>query len=232
LGRCDNQVKIRGFRVEPGEVELSLERFSSVDQAVVTAHRDSNGSNYLVGYYTPLDGKALAIEDLRSHLLNELPDYMIPSVFVPLETIPHLPNGKVDRRSLPVPDGVRPELKAPFVAPRNQLETRAAAIWAEVLQLDRVGVHDQFFDLGGHSLLATQVLARFRREFAVELPLRMLFEKPTIAQLAGEIEIASKGCPIPAIEVQTRPDIIPLSFAQQRLWFLDQLQPENPFYNI
>src|SRR5688572_21772464 len=160
---------------------------------------------------------------------------MVPSAFVFIDQMPLTPNGKVDRQALPEPDQSRPELGAVFVAPRTQTEEILASMWAEVLGLARVGVHDNFFELGGHSLLATQVISRVRKLFGVELPLRDVFEGPTVAELSRSVEAALRaghGLDDPPIEPVSREQELPLSFAQQRLWFLDSLEPGTTAYNI
>src|SRR5437868_1292513 len=185
----------------------------------------------------PLQVKAARslMPQLRKLLNEKLPDYMVPSAFVMLDVLPLTPNGKVDKRALPAPDQSRPDLEEDYVAPRNPVEEVLANIWAEVLRLERVGAHDDFFDLGGHSLLATQVVSRVRESLQVELPLRALFESPTLSSLAEVIargRLERDGLLSPPILPVPRRGELPLSFAQQRLWFLDQLQPDNPFYNI
>src|SRR5829696_1864991 len=193
LGRVDDQVKIRGFRVEPGEVEAVLSGYPAVRQAVVVAKKDANGGERLVAYVVVSRKHAPSVAELRGYLKEKLPEYMVPSAFVTLDTLPLTPNGKVDRRALPAPGGMRPELEDALVVPRDALEEQLAGIWAEVLGLERVGVHDDFFELGGHSLLVTQVVSRVRDAFGVELPLRSLFEEPTIAGLAEKIEAAQEA---------------------------------------
>jgi len=191
LGRIDHQVKIRGFRIEPGEIEAVLAQHPGVGENTVTAREDEPDNKRLVAYVVPRGGRApVTGELLRNFLREKLPEYMIPSVFVMLEALPLTPSGKVDRRALPVPDQNRPELKEAFVAPRTPAEKVIAGIWAEVLGLERVGVHDNFFDLGAHSLLATLVISRVRDAFQVELSLRSLFETPTVAGLAEVIQQA------------------------------------------
>jgi amino acid adenylation domain-containing protein len=185
----------------------------------------------------PLQVKAARslMPQLRKLLNEKLPDYMVPSAFVMLDLLPLTPNGKVDKKALPAPDQSRPDLEEDYVAPRNPVEEVLANIWAEVLRLERVGAHDDFFDLGGHSLLATQVVSRVRQMLQVELPLRALFESPTLSGLAEAIakaRLEKEGLAAPPILPVPRRGDMPLSFAQQRLWFLDQLQPDNPFYNI
>jgi amino acid adenylation domain-containing protein/natural product biosynthesis luciferase-like monooxygenase protein len=185
LGRCDHQVKIRGYRIELGEIAATLLQSPGVRQAVVVAREDEPGNKWLVAYIVG-EGTALETSELRAHLKNRLPEYMVPAVFVALAAMPLTPNGKVDYKALPAPEG-RPQGLVEYVAPRTPSEEMLAGMWAEVLGLERVGVHDNFFELGGHSLLATRVIARARKTFEVELPLRVLFEAPTIDALAEEI---------------------------------------------
>lgn len=184
LGRMDFQVKIRGFRVEPGEIEVALNSHPAVRETVVLAREDEPGRKRLVAYIVLAEGSAPTVSELRTLLLATLPDYMVPSAFVFLDALPLTPNGKVNRKVLPVPDQSRPELERAYVAPRTALEEVVAECWATVLGLERVGVHDDFFELGGHSLLATQVIGRLREVFPAELPLRTLFEAPTVAGLS------------------------------------------------
>src|SRR6185312_6278845 len=187
LGRIDNQIKVRGFRVELGEVEAVLATHAAVQQAVVIGQAGEGSSDKLtsaerlIAYIVPQGSKPPTADDLRSFLTQRLPDYMIPSAFMSLKTIPLTPNGKVDRAALPKPDESRPEMLRVFVAPRNETERELAGIWAGLLKVDEVGVHDNFFELGGHSLLATQVVSRMRQAFQTEIPLRSLFEAPTVA---------------------------------------------------
>ena len=187
LGRIDHQVKVRGFRVELAEIEAVLLTHSHVRQAVVIADSASADSRRLLGYVVASGSKALSVDELRSFLGQHLPDYMIPSTFIFLKTMPLTSNGKIDRASLPAPDEARPDLQRLFVAPRSPVERELSVIWAEFLKLDEVGVEDNFFELGGHSLLATQVVSRMRKVFNCEIRLRSLFESPTIAQLAEQI---------------------------------------------
>jgi len=187
LGRIDDQVKIRGFRIELGEVEAVLSQHSAVHEAVVIVREDTPGDRRLVAYVVPQEEQSPTVGHLRSFLREKLPEYMLPSAFVILEQLPLTPNGKVDRRALP-----RPERKGPFVAPRNPVEERLAGMWAEVLGLERVGIHDNFFELGGHSLLATQVISRLRAAFRVELPVRRLFDEG--ATVAGLAELIAAIC--------------------------------------
>jgi amino acid adenylation domain-containing protein len=185
LGRIDHQVKVRGFRIELGEIEAALLQHPGVRQAVTVARDDGPGEKRLVAYVVPHDGLGPSAGDLRAHLKASLPDYMVPSAFVMMPALPLTPNGKVDRRALPAPDGQAEQRL--YVAPRTPSEEMLAAILADVLRLPRVGVHDNFFDLGGHSLLAMRVTARVRQTFGVELPLRTIFQTPTIAELANHL---------------------------------------------
>jgi len=186
LGRSDHQVKIRGFRIEVGEIEVALAQHPAVREAVVIAREDRPGDKRLVGYVVP--HQAPTVGELRRFLKEQLPDYMVPSAFVMLEALPLTPNGKIDRRALPAPDSTGIESESIFVASRTPVEAALVGIWAEVLKLERVGIQDNFFDLGGHSLLATQVISRVRDAWGVEVPLRHLFEAPTVAGLAELIE--------------------------------------------
>ena len=186
LGRIDHQVKIRGYRVELGEVGSALLDQPGIEAAVVVAREDLPGDRRLVAYVVGR-GEDVAAETLRRALLERLPEYMVPSVFVALAELPLTPNGKVDRGRLPAPDAARPELGEAFVAPRTPLEEQVARIWMDTLGVDRVGVNDSFWSLGGHSLLATKVLARVHDAAGVELPLQALFESPTLAGLTAAI---------------------------------------------
>jgi hypothetical protein len=265
LGRTDDQVKVRGFRIEPGEVEAALEAHPAVREAAVGV-RDGR----LVGWVVPSDG-GLDPEALRAHLRRILPEHMVPAALAVLDALPLTPSGKLDRRALPAPAGVE---AGAYVAPRTPGEARLAEVFGAVLGVETVGVNDDFFALGGHSLLATRVTSRVARVFGVELPVRALFEEPTVAGLAArlpapigeetehEAEPALSEAPAAAaaspeltperrlllrriLQARTeerrqadeirrapRDRPLPLSFAQQRLWFIDQLQPGNPAYHI
>ncbi len=231
LGRLDHQVKVRGFRIELGEIEAALTRHGEVREAAVLALPDDLGGNRLMAYVET--ERDLAAADLRSFLKQSLPDYMVPSAFVPLRAMPLTPNGKIDRRALAAL-AIQPEGAEEGRAPESYAEEVLAGIWSEIF--DRaVGVDDDFFDLGGHSLLATRVVARVRDAFGVELPVRRLFEQPTVAGLAGSVEAllgVGGALEAPVIERVPRTGLLPLSFSQRRLWFLDQLDPGSAVYNI
>jgi acyl carrier protein len=187
-GRIDAQIKIRGFRIELGEIEAVLRQHAAVREVVVLAREDS-GEKRLVAYVVPAQ-QAPTVSELNGFLRQKLPEYMVPSAFMFLDALPLTANGKIDRRNLPGPDQSRPEQESSFVAPRTPVEELLAQIWAEVLKLDQVGIHDNFFELGGHSLLLTQVASRIQRAFLVLLPLRILFDAPTIADLSAAIAAA------------------------------------------
>lgn len=193
LGRLDSQVKIRGFRIELGEIEAVLGEHPAVGETAVLARDSAHGEKQLVAYLVAT-GAAPTVAELRDHLKKQVPDYMVPAAFVVLPKMPVTANGKIDRRALPAPELLRPDLTATYVAPRNETETGLAAIWAEVLKVERVGVQDNFFELGGHSLLVLRVASRIRQQFGIEVPLAVVFETPTIAALAGklsDLQIAS-----------------------------------------
>ncbi|HYH78313.1 MAG TPA: amino acid adenylation domain-containing protein, partial [Longimicrobium sp.] len=230
MGRGDAQVKVRGFRIELGEIEARLAEHAAVHEVVVVARDGEVGDPRLVAYYT---GDRAGAAALRAHLAARLPEYMIPAAFVHMDALPVNPNGKLDRKALPAPDFASAEEET-YVAPRTPVEEVLAGIWAEVLGLERVGVEEGFFDRGGHSLLATRVVSRVRELFGVELPLRALFEGPTVAELAGRVEeMRRAGLPVlPPVVPTERTGALPLSFAQERLWFLDRLEPGSTTYNL
>ena len=186
-GRIDHQVKIRGFRIELGEIETVLMQQEGVSESVVLAREDAPGQKRLVAYAVAEKQAALTVTELHNWVKEKLPEYMVPAAFVMLPAIPVTQNGKVDRRALPVPDSVRPELEQGYLAPRTPEEEILARIWAEVLKLERVGVHDNFFELGGHSLLATQVISRIGETLQVDVPLMKVFEFPVLVDLAQQI---------------------------------------------
>jgi amino acid adenylation domain-containing protein len=234
LGRRDHQVKVRGFRIELGEIETILGQHPGVREAVVVAREEAPGQARLVAY-TVAQAEPPTATDLRSHVKASLPDYMVPSAFVTLDVLPLTPSGKLDRRALPDPASERTESAEKFDAARNPSEELLADVWAEVLGIERVGVHEDFFELGGHSLLATQVMSRVRNMFHVYLPLRALFDAPTVAGLAGKLSAALRGgraIDSPPITPRSRNGALPLSFAQQRLWLLDRMRPGDVSYNV
>ncbi|MBN3775130.1 non-ribosomal peptide synthetase, partial [Burkholderia sp. Se-20378] len=230
LGRNDHQVKLRGFRIELGEIEARLAEHPAVREAVVLAREDVPGDKRLVAYVLRAhDENVPDTEDLatalRTHLSARLPDYMVPAAFVTLDSLPLTPNGKLDRRALPAPDGEAFARHA-YEAPQGEIETTLAQLWSELLGVDRVGRHDHFFTLGGHSLLAVRLLSRLGQRFAIELSLATLFAQPTLRGLADTlaVRLAHDGpSALPPIVPVSREGTLPLSFAQQRLWFLAQL---------
>ena len=226
LGRNDFQVKIRGFRIELGEIEAKLAACVGVREAVVLAREDSPGDKRLVAYFTAVAGAHVSTEGLRSELRAQLPDYMVPSVFVMLDAFALTVNGKLDRKALPMPDSDaldRPE----YEAPHTSNEVVMAEIWQQLLGVVRVGRHDNFFELGGHSLLAAQVVAELRSRMGAELALRSIFERPTIRELAAAIERAPRSAWESVVPTQRDGRPLPLSFAQRRLWVIDQLDRDN-----
>ncbi len=231
LGRTDHQVKVRGYRVELGEIEATLRAHARVKEAVVLLREDVPGQQRLVAYVTGEDGAGPTAAELREHVAEQVPEYMVPGAFVVLDRLPVTSNGKVDRRALPVPERTS---EGEHVEPRTVVEELLAGIWAELLGVERVGAEESFFGLGGHSLLATQVVSRARQAFGVEVPLRALFEAPTLAGLATRIEaLRSAGTsPAPPMERVSREAPLPVSFAQQRLWVVDRLEPDSPVYNM
>ncbi len=231
LGRSDHQVKVRGFRIEPGEIESTLLKHAGVCEAVVLAREFGEGDMRLVAYVVGRDGPAPSAFALRDWLKPRLPEYMVPSAFVSLDALPLTQHGKIDRGALPAPDFSGGN----YQAPRTPVEDALAEAWGSVLGIDRVGVADNFFDLGGHSLLATQVISRVRDALGIDLPLRTLFESPTISGMAREAEHvlrSGSAASMPALEPRSRTGFAAASFAQQRLWFLDRLDPGRPWYNI
>ncbi|PON16809.1 non-ribosomal peptide synthetase [Candidatus Entotheonella serta] len=229
LGRTDFQVKLRGVRIELGEIESVLLSQDEVCEVVVLAREDEPGDLRLVAYVV---GEAESAQ-LLAQLSERLPAYMIPSAFVRLDALPLTPNGKVDRRALPAPDYAQTQTE--FVPPRDDLEQQVAQIWREVLGGKQVGIYDTFFALGGHSLLATQVISRVRRQLQLDVPLKILFEAPQLGAFAQVIHDnleSQDQSRLTAIQPMPREGQLPLSFAQQRLWFLDKLEPDSAFYNI
>jgi acyl carrier protein len=187
LGRLDHQAKIRGFRIEPGEIESTLRRHPKIQDALTLAREEIPGDKRLVAYIIAGQGEPPRADELRDFLKQTLPDYMVPAAFVFLDALPLTANGKVDRKALPAPEVSGPEAPDSWLAPRNAVEEILAAIWAKLFNRNAIGVCDNFFDLGGHSLLATQLVSRVRKRLSLELPVRAVFENPTLAQLSAYI---------------------------------------------
>ncbi|HKS14132.1 MAG TPA: amino acid adenylation domain-containing protein [Pseudomonas sp.] len=228
LGRNDDQVKVRGFRIELGEIVACLHGLPGIGEAVVLARDDAPG---LVAYVTGEPGHAApGVEQIRRHLQANLPDYMVPAAYVELAALPLTANGKLDRRALPRPERLE-RSGHDFEAPHAGLETTLARIWADVLEVERVGRHDHFFDLGGHSLLAMRMVSQVREQLGVELPLGELFALGELAAVAGALEQAGRS-DLPGIVPAPRGQSVPLSFAQQRLWFLAQMEGGSQAYNM
>ena len=237
LGRMDDQVKLRGFRIELGEIESVLNDYGDIAQSVVVLREDRPGEKFLAAYCIPKGGAELDVNGLKSYLRERLPDYMVPAAYVTLDAFPLTPNGKVSRRSLPAPVDLGSGLGSGYIAPRTPIEEQLAFIWGEVLGIEEVGIRSNFFEIGGHSLLAVRVNVRVASVLQVELPLRSLYEAPTIEEFASEIErVRSSGASytLDALKRVDREDAgsLPLSFGQQRLWFLEQIEGELTAYNI
>ncbi|NEO43705.1 MAG: amino acid adenylation domain-containing protein, partial [Moorea sp. SIO4A3] len=233
IGRIDNQVKIRGFRIELGEIEAVLSTHPHIQQTIVIATEDLSGNKRLVAYYVS-ENESLTTNQLREFLKQKLPDYMVPSAFVTLDTLPLTPNGKVDRKGLPAPDGVFTRVEE-YVAPRTPTEEIIANIFGNLLGVQDVGIHDNFFEIGGHSLLATQLISQLRVTFNREIPLRQVFESPTIALIEPKLTqllTTENQLSLPLIQPRTDSEQLPLSSAQERLWFLNQLEGSSATYNI
>ncbi|MCP4256219.1 MAG: non-ribosomal peptide synthetase, partial [Planctomycetes bacterium] len=241
MSRIDTQVKVRGFRIELGDIESMLSDHSSVDKCVAAVREDQPGDVRLVGYIVAKAGMEATASDLRIHLRTKLPDYMVPQHFVELEELPLTPAGKVDRRHLPVPDSEGSLLATEYIAPRNETEEALVNIWQDLIGVSRIGIHDNFFDIGGHSLLATQVVSRIEKVFSQKISLHQFFAMPTVAELAslvcakptdGRNQTADKAFLKSLIPLRSKMDELLLSSAQQRLWYLDQLEPNTAVYNI
>jgi hypothetical protein len=234
-GRRDQQVKLRGFRVELGEVETALAQHPSIMESAVVTRQDQRAGTRLIAYFVSNSGAdgPVSTSELRSFVGARLPEHAIPSVFVQMDALPLSANGKVNRLALPEPEAVRPHLSSDYAPPRTLEEAKLAAIWGELLRLERVGVDDNFFELGGHSLLAAQVIARVRAEFKIETSLRWLFEAPTVALMVSGLGTshAIDDVPVPTISPFARNGHAPLSFTQQQFWLLAQAEPDS-CYNI
>ena len=232
-GRTDFQLKVRGFRIELGEIESRLLAQPGVAAGVVMPHTAADGQITLVAYYE-LEAEATATQQtLRDGLHNDLPNYMVPAVWIQLAQMPRTPNDKIDRNALPAPDLEAISRETAYAPPRTPLEKRLVALWENLLQMDEIGIHDNFFSLGGHSLLAVQLMTALRQQMGKELPLRLLFDAPTIAELAHELEKVSELANLERIPQRTAEGPLPLSFAQQRLWFISEMNPQaNVSYNV
>ena len=235
LGRRDHQVKIRGFRIELGEIEARLAGHSGVREAAVLAREDHPGDKRLVAYVTAAasaDGAlpALDIEGLRKYLSAALPEYMVPAAYVQLERLPLTPNGKLDRKALPAPDASAYPTRE-YEAPVGDVEKSLAGIWAEVLKVEQVGRNDNFFELGGHSLLAVTLISRLRRTLAIEVAVKELFDHPVLSGFAQALKCSARSEELPIVPA-SRAEALPLSFAQQRLWFLAQMEGGSEAYHI
>ncbi|WP_247539250.1 non-ribosomal peptide synthetase, partial [Ralstonia pseudosolanacearum] len=228
LGRADAQVKLRGFRIELGEIEARLSQCAGVREAVVTVREDAPGEQRLVAYY--VSGEAIEAQALREQLRSSLPEYMVPAAYVRLERLPLTPNGKLNRKGLPAPEG-QAYASTTYEAPQGEVEQTLAGIWQMLLGVERVGRHDDFFALGGHSLQAVRLVAQVRTQLGTELGLTELFAQPSLSAVAQAI-VRGQGSALPAITVADRSEALPLSFAQQRLWFLAQMEGGSEAYHI
>jgi amino acid adenylation domain-containing protein len=241
LGRVDNQVKIRGYRIEPAEVEVVLNQHPAVCESVVVACDDaeprgvsSDPSKRLVAYIIASVQKP-SVSELRNFLMKRLPGYMVPAVFIALDHLPVTPNGKVNRQALPPPDAAKSTPDHSFVEPRTEIEVMVAKVWRDVLKIEWLGIHDNFFELGGHSLLGSQVVARLRDAFCRQIPLRALFEAPTVAQFALKIERIIQGRrsrELPPLVPVSRNGCLPASQAQEQFWIVDELLPGTELLNM
>ncbi|MBT4837149.1 MAG: amino acid adenylation domain-containing protein, partial [Methylococcales bacterium] len=221
LGRIDDQVKIRGFRIELGEIEAVLESIDNVAENIVITRADVHGQYQLIAYCVYVDADITT--DCRQILADQLPDYMVPSAFIAMDALPLTTHGKVDKKALPEAQGFLTS-KQPYVAPRDMAEEILVKIWSDILAVERIGIYDSFFELGGHSLLATQVISQIRQQFHVDIPLKPLFEKPTIASISDLIKQNGTTISHQMIEKADRQQPLVLSYAQERIWFLEQLE--------
>ena len=235
LGRTDSQVKLRGYRIELGEIEAVLAQHPAVGQAVAVVREDQPGDKRLVAYVVPCPEKQIQTVEIREYLSKKLPEYMVPSAFVFQQTLPLTPNGKIDRRALPAPSQDRSLFEQSYDAPSTGTEKLLADLWAEMLRIDRVGAHDNFFHLGGDSLLAGKIISRVHEATGVVLPLRKLFKEPVVASLARYLETARREnaqSQAPPVGEIPRGEEIPLGSSQERIWFLQQLDPSNIAYHF
>ena len=232
IGRIDNQVKVRGFRIELGEIEAVLNAHPQVKQAVVIVQENISGEKSLIAYLVL--NQSLKINELREFIKQKLPDYMVPNAFVTLDTLPLTPNGKIDRKALPA-GNEKITREGEYVAPRSHREEIIANIFANLLGVEKIGIHDNFFNLGGHSLLATRLMSRLREAFSLEIPLRTLFEYSTVAELEAKLtslQATNSGLTLPPIQPRNHDRELPLSWSQERLWFFNQLEGESSTYNM
>ncbi|MCB0195324.1 MAG: amino acid adenylation domain-containing protein [Anaerolineae bacterium] len=252
LGRIDHQVKIRGFRIELGEIETTLSQHTAIKKCVVMAHENGLGDKRLVAYF--VSSQTVTVRQLQTYLQQKLPDYMIPSVFMLLDELPLHANGKINRGALPAPDADRSELAENFVAPEGAVEVLLAEMWQDVLKISQIGRHDNFADLGGHSLLTMRIASRLQQEYEIDLPLRFLFDYPTIAELAPIVMATTKSLTktvvekngalnnghtkkdtvLPKLTIPRRPPAAayPLTFGQEGIYYVEQYQPDTGAYNI
>ena len=234
LGRMDHQVKVRGFRIELGEIQANLLAHSRVQECVVMVRTEGSDEPELVAYVVS-DQEMLSIGDLRQYLKQTLPDYMVPTVFVMLEALPLTPNGKIDRKALQALEQNRTDLGTGYVSPRTSQEKLLVEIWRNVLKIDQIGIHDNFFELGGHSLLAIKIISQIQVAFSTDLSLQTLFEAPTIEELVDhlpQIPEAQGTGHVPLLSSSPRPSPLPLSYTQERFWFLDQYLTDREIHTV
>jgi hypothetical protein len=231
IGRADHQVQLRGFRIEAGEVESVLLQYPNFKDAKVIVREDVPGDQRLVAYVMTDGGQETAFADVRRFAARKLPDYMLPSAVVYLDAFPLTPNGKLDTKALPAPEVSRVQVEASFAAARSDIEAAVCNVWKQVLQVDEVGIHDNFFELGGHSLLATQVAHRVQPILGKPVSIRTLFEHPTVAGLIENVAPEPVQAPVGRLDrPAVRVDQAPLSFIQERIWFIEQLEGGHQFH--
>ncbi|MDO5977225.1 non-ribosomal peptide synthetase/type I polyketide synthase, partial [Flavivirga jejuensis] len=227
IGRKDDQVKIRGYRVELGEIESVLSLLKGIKNCCVLAKDDIDGNKCLVSYVVVEDD--FDKQRIQKELQEQLPEYMVPQLWIELTSMPLTSNGKLNRKALPEPDGSQLS-KQEYVEPRDEIEAQLVDIWKALLGIEKIGVYDNFFELGGHSLLATRLVSMIRNKLAIEITIKSVFEHVTISELGVHISKTSKGSLVPLIDAADRPSHIPLSFSQERLWFIDQLQGSTSYH--
>src|SRR5579871_4290087 len=236
LGRMDNQVKVRGYRIEPGEIEAAIQELSWIIDAAVITQEDQSGQKRLVAYVVTKEQPVMPdASDLREQLQHRLPDYMVPSAYFVLKQLPLTPNGKVDRQGLAKITAEELGRQQTYVAPRNEVEEILCAIWSRVLGVEKISTEDNFFAIGGQSLIATQLVSQIHQIFGIELGLKRIFEKPTVAGLAAELEpIMRSGAIAPASPIvrAERGGVVAMSYAQQRMWFMEQMDGVKGLYNL